>query len=564
MKELINIDLLTVGVSVAGAIIFGFLIYLNNKRSATNKTFFLFSIASSCWGIANYVSYQLTSPNNTLISIRIVIFFAVIQSFYFFKLIYLFPKEYHEKTNFYKKVTVPITIVTAVLTLTPLVFKEVRVAAYIGQPSQPVVGPAISLFILTAVSLVLSGLVILLKKMTIEKDRLQKTQFRYLFVGASIMFLLIIFFNLFFPIFWQSTRFIPLGAVFILPFIFSTSYAIYRHKLFNLRIVTTAALAFLITVFSFSNILFAENTVGKVVNSAAFVVILLGSIRLVREMLNLEIAKERAIELSNQLDVTNIHLKEMDQAKSEFLSIASHQLRTPVSVIKGYLSLIMEGAYGKVNNPTVEQKIKQLFITNERLVTLINNLLNVSRIEKNKLEYICMNFDVMALLEQIMVEMTLKAKEKGLGLQLIPTTKKIPTMFIDKDKLHEILGNLVDNAIKYSVKGKIEITVDFDEAKKEVFVYIKDQGVGMTRETADHLFEKFYRGETPGMPRETGTGLGLFICSKFAKDMGGRVWVYKTEPGIGTTFAVAMPVEPKGECLRHLEAAKEQSPTLAA
>jgi signal transduction histidine kinase len=202
----------------------------------------------------------------------------------------------------------------------------------------------------------------------------------------------------------------------------------------------------------------------------------------------------------------------------------------------------MEGAYGDINSE-LREKMQQMYSMNERLVHLINNILNMSRIEKNRLEYHYGYVDVSPMIKEVIDELVFKAQEKKIKLA-VKKMPELPAVYTDSDKLHEIITNLVDNAIKYSHKGTVRVSAEVGEEGKEVIIMVKDDGIGMTADEMKHLFEKFYRANAPGAPKETGTGLGLYICARFVQNMGGRIWVAETISGKGTTMAVALPTRP--------------------
>ena len=243
--------------------------------------------------------------------------------------------------------------------------------------------------------------------------------------------------------------------------------------------------------------------------------------------------------MNKELAIANAQLKEMDEIKNEFITMASHQLRTPISVVKGYLSLMLEEAYGQVPEP-IKDKLQQIYGLNERLVQMIDNMLNAARIEKRKIEYTIVRADLLSAVRKVVEEMRVKADEKGLKLEFKGPDHPVMAYF-DEDKLQEVLTNLMDNAIKYTDGGDVSVVVGEDGVDEFASVDITDSGIGMTKEEASRVFTKFFRAKE-AVIREPGTGLGLFICAKFMDGMGGEIGVIETEPGKGTTFGLHLPV----------------------
>lgn len=304
----LNYDLLFLGIAVAGTVILGFFTFFSDKNSVTNVTFFKFSLVTACWGIVNYLNYNIANETIALLLIRFVIFFAVFQAFYFFKLMYVFPEKKVQLPVFINKFLFLLISFVALFTLTPYVFsgvsKDLGNLVY-----QPKVEFGIVIFVLTAVSLVFMGFYFLYKKHKASTDLNQKKQFFLIFLGTVIMFSLIIFFNLVLTVVFRNTNFIPFGAMFTLPFIILTSYSIYKHKLFNIKIASVGFIAFILTIFSFFNIIYAETTSQIVLNITFFILILIGSVTLIRTIL-------REVEQKEYLQALNTELREVGETRA--------------------------------------------------------------------------------------------------------------------------------------------------------------------------------------------------------------------------------------------------------
>jgi len=241
------------------------------------------------------------------------------------------------------------------------------------------------------------------------------------------------------------------------------------------------------------------------------------------------------------LKQANVHLKKLDEAKSEFLSIASHQLRTPLTGIKGYLSMILEGDFGKIN---LKQKkvVRDAFNASDRMSRLINVFLNVSRIESGHLKLDYADLDLVNLIQGCVKDLQNLAQERGLDLKFIKPQIEIPQLRADADKIKDVVLNLVDNAIKYTPKGKIEVSLSLKD-KEEVLAQVKDTGMGLDQKGIDKLFNKFSRGEGISKINTTGSGLGLYIVRRIIEEHGGKVWVESDGLGKGSTFQFTLPIK---------------------
>lgn len=231
-------------------------------------------------------------------------------------------------------------------------------------------------------------------------------------------------------------------------------------------------------------------------------------------------------------------LKEVDRMKDEFISIASHELRTPITTLKGFLSMTLEGDYGKLN----EQGQKGLRIMEasvNRLGNLVEDLLNVSRIEQNRLIVKKEPINTKEILNSLVDEFALRMEEKNLKFkQDIP--EDLPQILADEDKFRQVVINLLGNAVKYTKQGEVELIAKAGEDKM-MTIMVKDSGIGMTAQEREKLFEKFYRiqgDETKGI---VGTGLGLWITKQIVELMGGKIFVDSIKH-VGSQFYFTVPI----------------------
>ncbi len=231
--------------------------------------------------------------------------------------------------------------------------------------------------------------------------------------------------------------------------------------------------------------------------------------------------------------------KAIDKMKSEFISIAAHQLRTPLSAIKWVIKMIMDGDAGKLS---IEQQelLNKGYLSNERVIRLVNDLLNVSRIEEGKFGFNFESADFKEVLDIAISNVESLASKNSQELILnIPA--KLPKIYLDKERMVMVLQNLLDNAIKYTPNyGKIEITINND--KQFLHVKIKDQGVGISKIDQIKLFSKFFRA-TNALKLETeGSGLGLFIVKNIIEKHKGSIKL-ESEEGRGTEVMFDLPIK---------------------
>jgi len=250
---------------------------------------------------------------------------------------------------------------------------------------------------------------------------------------------------------------------------------------------------------------------------------------------------------TKELRIANTELKQLDKVKSEFISIASHQLRTPLTSVKGFVSLLADGTFGKVSKPIRETLLK-VFSSNERLIKLVDDLLDLSRIESGRINFEFAKNDVIKMVSDVIADHKMHAKNKNLYLKLNKPAKSIQPFIFDKDKLHEAVSNLVDNAIKYTAKGGI--TVSLENRNGIVRIVVADTGIGLTKGDIEKIFKKFQRGRESNKVNVSGLGIGLYIGQKMVLAHKGKILVESDGPGKGSRFIIALKknfVPPKTE-----------------
>jgi len=254
--------------------------------------------------------------------------------------------------------------------------------------------------------------------------------------------------------------------------------------------------------------------------------------------------KQRFVKLRDfaaQLEKANQDLKRIDEMKSEFVSIASHELRTPLASIKNAVQLILQGKTGEINEN--QKKFLSMADRNiSRLTNILNSLLDLSRIESGKIDMKIEELDPRALIEFILS--SLKPQADGKSAQLkIEIGKKLPSVYGDREKVEQILTNLVGNAIKFTPEGG-EISVSAQPSPRggnKLAISVRDSGIGISEDQQEKIFEKFHQVEGSLHRSVSGTGLGLAITKGLVEAHHGEIWV-ESEIGKGSTFTFTLPI----------------------
>lgn len=248
--------------------------------------------------------------------------------------------------------------------------------------------------------------------------------------------------------------------------------------------------------------------------------------------------QRRIDEATKELRFSNRQLQRLDEAKNEFISMASHQLRTPLTSIKGYLDMMLEGDLGKIS-PTQRAVLREAFSSSERMVRLINDFLNVSRLQTGKFTIDKQSVDIAQILRDEVSLLKVVADQRSVEM-VLKIDKKIPSLAVDSEKIRQVMLNMIDNAIYYSNPHK-KVVITLKSSGKMIEFSVKDSGIGVPKLEQANLFGKFFRGTNAKKRRPDGTGVGLFLAKKVILSHDGEM-IFESEEGKGSTFGFKLPV----------------------
>ncbi len=237
-------------------------------------------------------------------------------------------------------------------------------------------------------------------------------------------------------------------------------------------------------------------------------------------------------EATRRLRQTNAKLRMLDETKDDFISMASHQLRTPLTSVKGYVSMVLDGDAGKIS-PLQRKLLNQSFVSSQRMVYLISDLLNLSRLRTGKFVIEPTPCNLAEVIKGEIEQLTETSKGRELSLSY-QKPEHFPTYMFDETKLRQVIMNFVDNAIYYTPAGG-HISVNLVEKPSTIEFTVVDDGIGVPRQEQHHLFSKFFRANNAKRARPDGTGLGLFMAKKVVIAQGGAI-IFKSQEGKGSTF----------------------------
>ena len=523
-------------------------VYLNNPKKSLNKWFGITSILLFLWVFFAHFASRSASEDFAVIFYRLNL--AVVALFLFSFYSFLVTCFAGIKNKIIEVFIFVVSIIFFKLSLfTEYVVEGVLLKEWGAELIYGTLGSPYKIFSFVVVSIIIYQLF----RYYSEANQDKKSKIQYFLVGIILFVIFNTIFNIFVPLFLDTLRYQHLGdfsAIFLLGF---TAYAITKKDLFDVKILITSIFVFLITVLLVVDLIVFTNIFWLQVSKGFIVLFFLGFAKFLIKSVTKEVERREELEkLSDQLVETNIKLKKankklkkLDKAKSEFISIASHQLRTPLTAIKGYLSMVVEGSYGDVPEEA-KGKMEDVLGSSERLISLVNDLLNVSRIESGKIEMDFENVKIIDFINQSIKELKIVAEKEGLYLQLNSEVDENQSVELDESRMRQVVLNIIDNAIKYTEEGGI--TINLKNQKMEsgcdsVLIEISDTGEGMTQKDIENIFDSFSRGSAGDLMHTEGAGLGLYIAKKFVDMHNGSIWIESKGKGEGTSFLIELPVK---------------------
>ncbi|MEK7646518.1 MAG: ATP-binding protein [Patescibacteria group bacterium] len=521
-------------------LLLGLYVYSNDRKNKINIVFSLLILSATAWIFTNLMTDLSRDLYYIKLWSKLVLVGPVFIGYFFYRLSLILPKEKKQGKK------IKWTIHLAVLVLLVLIPTDLNVSSvYFLANDIPAITPG-PLYVFYLLYLI--GIIALAFRNFFENyqklDSLSRLQVQYISLGLGISACLGSVTNIVFPIL-GSSEFVNFGPYFILIFIFFTTFAIIKYKLFNVRVIATELIIFSLWIFIFIRALLETDLKEKVIEYVLLLITVVVGIFLIRSVIKEIAQREKIQKLANDLQGANDKLKEMDRQKSEFVSFATHQLRAPLTAMKGYASLLLEGEMGVIP-PEGKTAIGRIFESTNTLAAIVDDYLNVTRIELGSIRYTFDTIDLKDLIENVIAELKPnidKATQVKFSVAIDKPTSHY-RVTADKDKLKQVIANLVDNSVKYTPQGTVKVSLSQDLTTRNFVFKIQDTGIGISAEILPKLFQKWSRANNANKTNIKGTGLGLYVAKEIITAHHGTIRVESPGEGKGSTFTVELvPVE---------------------
>lgn len=323
-------------------------------------------------------------------------------------------------------------------------------------------------------------------------------------------------------------------------FITAMSFAILKHQLFNVKVIATEMLVFSLWIIILVRTIISDTTTDLIINSVLFLVLVVIGIFLIRSVIKEVDQREKIEKLALDLQKANDRLKEVDKQKSEFVSFATHQLRAPLTAMKGYASLILEREMEPVSEKAREA-VGRIFESSNTLTAIVDDYLNVTRIELGSIRYTFDTINLKDLVENVIAELKPNI-DKSVNIKFSVNIEKSSDYLItaDKDKLKQVIANLVDNSVKYTPKGKVVVSLSYDTLGHIYVFKVSDTGIGISSQILPKLFQKWSRSDNANKTNIKGTGLGLYVAKEIINAHHGTIRAESPGEGKGSVFTVEL------------------------
>lgn len=549
MIDIFEINKFLVILINAIAIWLAFWVYVSDKTKTINKTFgYTIALMLACVDfayLARFIYFANYIGGDEIYLSFLFLKIAWFATPLFFLALYILAIQLIGKETQYRLLTfiiAPMVIATSLITgFTNSIVESVNFGYDFLKINY---GSGMLFFMLILTFLIAITLTALLKEYYAAPEK-EKGKIEYFLAGLILFYSIIIIFNIVFPVFTGEVRYYFVGYYSSIILIAFIAYAIVEKNLFNIKIILTALLVGYISIILALDIFaFTESVSLKFFKGISLIIFVYLGRKLINDVLQEEERLRKKEKLASDLEKSNAYLKELMSMKASFLHIVSHQLRTPLTAMRGFISMWREGGLDSLTEQKMDEIKERIANNAERLNNLVNDMVVAMESEGN-LELKFAKISIAEIIKNNMEFLRSNYEKKGLYLEYQKEQGNPRDIEADPKYLNNAIMNIIDNAEKYTVKGGLKINTFY--GAEFVTVNFTDTGIGIKKSDKKNLFQKFSRGSDSGRINPNGSGLGLFIIKEIIEKHGGKIELKSPGAGKGATFTIILPIKQKDQ-----------------
>lgn len=515
--------------SIIAALVLGTLVFVKNRSQVISKLLTTLLFIFTAWAILNILLWATNRADIVMFWWSLVVIIEPVIYAFAFYLFYLFTTGRYPSRSYNLMVGL---VFIPLIVLLPTKLNLVGVNLF---DCAAIEGPlALYYSYIIEALFTLSIAIAWIRRSLIIQDKTEKTKIHYFAIGLLVFLAAFTSGNIIGSLTgnWDIAQFGLFGMPIFIGFL---AYLIVQYKAFNLKVFGAQALILALWLLIGSLLFVVQSDLSKIISLITLAISIGFGFTLIRSVKKEVEQRERLEKITQELAAANNKLKELDKLKDEFLSFASHDLKSPVAKMKQWASLIYDKTYSTAQQ--IEETAFKITTTADRAIRLVDEFLNIRKLEEGRMEYNFEEKDVVGFVSGIVSDFQPIAKQKGLELSIASPTHAINTK-IDSIKFRQVIENIIDNSLKYTEKGFVKVAIG--EEEQSVLLTVSDSGAGIAPEVIATLFTQFRRD--PNVVKTIkGTGLGLYIAKQIILAHKGQIWAESQGVDKGSSFFVRIP-----------------------
>lgn len=518
------------------------IIFWQDTAKRSNLFFLFFGLVVGLWGAA-YIFFNATLSTPVADSSLMILYLALAAiPLSVFMYLYSFANEKNPATfkNLFLQV-IPYLLIAALIFFIPGFIVGYKDATLGGVAEGVIFGQGYPLYLVYFFGFLIGAILLLVKKYHASTG-VFKITIRNLAIALFAACVIVFSAAFIVPLYKLELNLFFIGHVSVVVLGFVIAYIVSKYNFWSINVIATEFFISIITMVLVFELFLATSALDLLVKAGITILIILSSSFLVASVRREAQSREKINRLVYDLDIMSKELKVLDKKKSEFLAIASHHLRDPLTAIKGYSSMLVEGSFGELPLGVMEATNK-IFESSKHLITMVSDFLDISRIESGDMNYNFTDVDVRKIVLDIEPEARASAEKAHITVNVTVDDRAGSTPFItvgDTGKLKQVVSNLIDNAIKYTPRGEVSVLLSKSTDGKKILFSVSDTGIGMSESTLEKIFRKFSRAEEGSKVYTEGVGLGLYVAKEIIGKHEGRIWAESKGEGLGSTLYVEL------------------------